>query len=128
MRVLFMGSRPLGMKILEFLAHQDGLEVDYLMCGEEQAIGHLWLGYCRHVEDNHSFLAAQKYDLIVSVNYDRIIKEPLLSSAKLGCVNVHHSHNLRIRGRHCATHAILLARKTGVWEHGTTLHYMAEEL
>ncbi len=108
-KILFLGTRKLGGEALSFLKSQKDIEVE-TDSGDD------------------SFLAAKKYDLIVSVNHDKIIREPLLSSARLGAVNLHHSHNLRIRGRHCATHAILLARQTGVWEHGSTLHYMNAEL
>ena len=124
-----MGTRPLGMKVLSFLLSQD-VEVDAVVPEDKDQY---WQDTVKNlttrlIEDDHDFLAAQKYDLIISVNYNRLVKEPLLSSARLGCLNVHHSYNLRIRGRYSSTHAIILARKTGIWEHGTCLHYMAAEL
>jgi len=60
-------------------------------------------------------MIGEGFDLGISVNYWKIIREPLLSCPVLGFVNVHHSYNLRFRGRNCTTHAIIRARKDNVF-------------
>lgn len=67
-------------------------------------------------------------DLGLSVNYHRIIPDDILKQCKKGFYNVHHSYNLRLKGRNITTHAILNSRKEGIYYHGTTLHKMVPEL
>ena len=128
-KILFLGTRPLGKKVLEFLIGQSN--VDIIGVVEPEDSDKYWHENLCSLDvpiimENE--LDSIKCDLVISVNYNKVIREPLLSYPSLGCINLHHSHNLRIRGRHSATHAILLARSTGIYIHGSTLHYMSAEL
>lgn len=69
-----------------------------------------------------------EFDIGLSVNYHKIIPEDILLTCKKGFYNVHHSYNLRLRGRNITTHAILNYRKEGISYHGTTLHKMVPKL
>ena len=73
-------------------------------------------------------LLREQLDVAFSVNYHKLIKEPLFSHPKKGIVNVHHSYNLRLGGRYSGAWAIMNARKENFWKHGTTLHYIDKEL
>jgi methionyl-tRNA formyltransferase len=68
--------------------------------------------------------AISSSDLIISLGYWNIITKKDIERVPLGIVNLHHSHCLKYRGRHCATWAI----RNGETVHGTTLHYMNESL
>lgn len=128
-KILFLGTRPLGKRVLEFLLTQSDVEIVGVI--EPEDTDCYWkenLSSLNVPIISSNDLSSIDCDLVVSVNYNKILKEPLLSSTRLGCVNLHHSYNLRLRGRHSATHAILLARPTNTWEHGSTLHYMSAEL
>jgi methionyl-tRNA formyltransferase len=46
----------------------------------------------------------------------------------MGFINLHHSYMLSFRGRDMTTHAIINARKTNRWYHGTTIHYTDDGL
>ena len=63
-------------------------------------------------------------DLLISLGYWRILSREVIEKIPLGIVNVHHSHKLRYRGRHCTTWAI----RNGDSVHGSTLHYINEKL
>ena len=67
-------------------------------------------------------------DMGLSVNYHRIIDEEILRHCTKGFYNVHHSYNLRLRGRNITTHAILNTVTENIFYHGSTLHLMAPEL
>lgn len=67
-------------------------------------------------------------DIGLSVNYHRIIGEEILDYCRKGFYNVHHSYNLRLRGRNITTHAILNTLAEDVFYHGTTLHKMIPRL
>lgn len=69
-----------------------------------------------------------RFDIGLSVNYHKIISADILKTCYKGFYNVHHSYNLRLRGRNITTHAILNSRKDNIYYHGTTLHKMVPEL
>ena len=63
-------------------------------------------------------------DVVFSLGYWKIIPKTLIDSVKLGIINIHHSYELKYKGRHCATWAI----QNGDKIHGSTLHYIDENL
>jgi methionyl-tRNA formyltransferase len=72
----------------------------------------------------HSELRFIEFDFGVSINYWKIIEPEIIKQPRLGFVNLHHSYNLCLRGRNMTSHAILNARKSNRWYHGSSLHYM----
>lgn len=68
------------------------------------------------------------FDFAVSVNYWSIIPKTIIDKAPLGIVNLHHSFNLSIKGRMCATKAIQNCNDNVLNFSGSTLHYINEFL
>ena len=77
---------------------------------------------------SHEDLHAINFDFGVSINYWKIIEPTLIIKPSLGFINIHHSYMLSLRGRDMTTNAILEARKSNRWYHGTTLHYTDDGL
>lgn len=69
---------------------------------------------------------AFKPDIVFSINYWSKIPRKLVDMTTI--VNLHHSYNLKYRGRHTCSWAIINARKHNDWIHGTTLHIIDEKL
>jgi methionyl-tRNA formyltransferase len=69
-------------------------------------------------------LAARKPDLLVSVACPYLIKEPLLSAAPLGSINIHHAPLPRYQGM-MPTFWQLYSGEKSV---GLTIHYMAAKI
>ncbi len=118
-KILYLASKPLGKRILNFLLKQKDIELVGVCFPEPLEIPIL--------PNDQKLFNQLDFDLLLSVNYTERIKEPLLSKPRLGCINVHNSYNNRIRGRNCTSHAILLGRLHGVSYHGVTIHYMVSE-
>jgi len=130
-RIVFMGSRPLGRRVLQFLLDQPDVDIIGMIV-QPSDTGRYWKEdpcdlNVRILRDDKD-MTAMDFDLGISVNYWKLIREPVLSHPLLGFVNVHHSHNLRLRGRNCTTLAILRAREDNIWHHGSTLHYVSDQL
>jgi methionyl-tRNA formyltransferase len=51
-----------------------------------------------------------------------------LECAPKGFWNIHHSYNLRLRGRNITTHAIIRSKIDNIYYHGTTIHKMVPQL
>lgn len=77
---------------------------------------------------NMSEVSNEIFDIGLSVNYNQIIPESILQHCKKGFYNIHHSYNMRLRGRNITTHAILNASKDKMFYHVTTLHKMVAKL
>ncbi len=131
-RVAFLGSRPLGKYALELLHSYDDVEIVAVITKEK----HDTAWWDQDPDDlGHKFpqvdledLKSIDFDLGVSINYWKIIDSETINRPKLGFINLHHSHNLYLRGRDMTSHAILNARKSGIWHHGTCLHYTDDGL
>lgn len=134
-RMVYLASRSLGYQVLEWLISESG---SYEIVGVCLARDNREIAYCREIRDlcqrhglreiTYEELYLLSYDIGLSVNFDRIIKGDLLSHAAKGFWNIHHSCNLRLRGRNITTHAILRAREDRIFYHGTSLHRMVEKL
>lgn len=133
-KIAFAGGRLLGLEVLHWLSLQDCFEI-IAVCPISNDDDPEY--YCRMIElvkEKNLFLCDIqdfknfKVDIGLSVNYNKIIRSDLLKHCVKGFYNVHHSYNLRLRGRNVATHAILNTLKEPVFYHGTTLHKMVPEL
>ncbi len=84
---------------------------------------------CRSIEDPNSpeFLSevtGRKSDLIVSIACPYILKKPLLSMPRLGCINIHHAPLPRYKGMMPTFWQLYQGERTV----GLTIHYMTEKL
>jgi methionyl-tRNA formyltransferase len=75
-----------------------------------------------------SELLELKPDIIFSINYWKTISVDDINSIKMGIVNIHHSYMLKYKGRFSTSWAILNARKYNNWTHGSTLHFIDQNL
>lgn len=144
-----MGKRPLGkmLKELQLLYGWTGLMRLVTIAGMGKVVGRLPLRtrskhfysipqLCRAYsvpwahEDNLNSpdfvheLRQRHPDVLVSVACPYILKKPLLSVARLGCINVHHAPLPRYKGM-MPTFWQLYHGETSV---GLTVHYMAEKI
>ncbi len=133
-RIVFLGSRDLGYKALKWLLEDDrfiivgvGLGSDSEYRTSENDLISLIEKYKLNVI-NESELDSIEFEVGISVNYHKIIKKSVLDRASRGFWNIHHSYNLRLRGRNITTHAILNSKKDQIHYHGTSLHQMVPEL
>lgn len=130
-RVAFLGSRPLGHTALTILKNLPNVEIVATVA--KQPSSNAWwdidpFSLTEDPNENHDHLNNIDFDFGVSVNYWKIIESHLVSKPRLGFINLHHSFNLHYRGRDMTSHAILDARATGRWYHGTALHYTDDGL
>lgn len=129
--VVFLGSRPLGrfaLKILKEMSH-----VNVVGCVVKEPSPTAWWKDdpyydCQNTLDSHEELMDINFDLGVSINYWKIIPNEIIQKPKLGFINLHHAYNLCLRGRDMNARAILSARKSNRWFHGTCLHYTDDGL
>ena len=133
-KIAFAGGRMLGAKTLKWLCEQEYFDVIAvcLIPSEFDADYHkILLEYVNKHKLNVcdiSELKNMEIDIGLSVNFHKIICPEILDHCKKGFYNVHHSYNLRLRGRNITTHAILNTLSEEIFYHGTTLHKMVAEL
>lgn len=134
-QVLYCTSRYLGYRVLQWLISRSPEFVIAGVCLSESNAPITCNDIIRDLlRINHipeitwENIGDLEYDIGLSVNYDRIISQEFLERADKGFWNIHHSYNMRLRGRNITTHAILTARQTGIYYHGTSLHKMVPEL
>lgn len=128
------GGRSLGVRTLQWLSMQEEFEV-VAVCPVPYELDHKYHGeLMKVVEENHlnvcdiSEIKNMDVELGLSVNYHKIIGEDILDHCSKGFYNVHHSYNLRLRGRNISTFAILNTLNENVFYHGTTIHKMSPKL
>lgn len=128
------GGRNLGVQVLEWLCGQKEYEVA-AVCPIPEELDADAHGAIMDIADRYklkvcdiSQIRQLEADIGLSVNYHRIIGEDILRHCRKGFYNVHHSYNLRLRGRNITTHAILNTLTENVYYHGTTLHKMIPRL
>jgi methionyl-tRNA formyltransferase len=73
-------------------------------------------------------LADLRFDLGISLQFDRVLPAAVVERPRKGFVNVHLGPLPRFRGANSAMHAIRLARKDNHWNFGVTLHYLAPKV
>jgi methionyl-tRNA formyltransferase len=129
-RIVFLGSRPLGKFALERIKSLNDIEIVGSIVKKPPESAWWKEDPYFHAERviEHADLSNLEFDFGVSVNYWKIIEPELIAKPKFGFVNIHHSYNLSLRGRDMTTHAILGARNNNRWYHGTTYHYTDDGL
>lgn len=106
MQVVFLGVNDVGMRIYEWLCDRPTIDVAALLTTEEQ------LGLVDEIQP----------DIIVSVGYDHLVPDHVLSIPPKGCINLHPSLLPHNRGKSPNVWSIVEGTPAGV-----TLHYMDEE-
>jgi methionyl-tRNA formyltransferase len=133
-KILFLGSRQLASNILSWLITKPD---------QVQIIGAVlpnfegwWEDDLKKIVDQHDIVLFNtieettilEYDIILSINYWKLIPIEFLEKVNGRALNIHHSYKLKYRGRFSTSWAIMHARKDNEWIHGTTLHYIDESL
>lgn len=130
-RAVFFGSRPLGLHCLEILKGIPNLDIVASMV-KPPPRNAWWVDdpyfHAPNILSSQSDLEGLDFDIGISVNYWSLIPKNLIERAPLGIVNLHHAFNLFLRGRNMNSRAILDARKADRWFHGSTLHYIDDQL
>ncbi len=130
-KVVFLGSRPLGHLTLTLLESMEDVDVVATVV-KEPPLNAWWATdpyeIARNNISDHRELMDIDFDLGISINYWKIIDSDLIKKPKLGFINLHHSYNLCLRGRDMTSRAIINARNSNVWYHGTALHYTDDGL
>jgi methionyl-tRNA formyltransferase len=130
-RVVFLGSRPLGRFALQILQEMNHVKVVGCVV-KEPSLTSWWKEDpyydCGLSYNSHEDLIDLDFDLGVSINYWKIIPNEIIQKPKFGFINLHHAYNLCLRGRDMNARAILNARKSNMWFHGTCLHYTDDGL
>ena len=132
--IVFAGGRELGVKVFAWLNTCEWADVIGIVPLSRDFDPDYYDEMLRLIEQYHTpvymidELSELKYDIGLSVNFNRIIKPEVLEKPTIGFYNVHHSYNLRLKGRNIATQAILNSRVSGYYYHGTTLHRIVPEL
>ena len=127
--IAIAGSKDLAKRIFENL----------LSCHEYKIIGicapddiddplHLSAVNNRYKIYDFKEIIALKPDIIFSINYWKIISLEDIQVMEGRIVNIHHSYRLMFRGRYSTSYAILYAKKNNFPYHGTTIHYIDNEL
>lgn len=130
MKVLFMGGHTLGRVVLDYLLDMNieivgvftTLTDDPWYAGvEELAKAHgltLWQGIDVNEPSLIQAFKALRPDLIVSVNFNQILKHPLIELPPKGCINIHAGLLPKYRGRAPLNWAIINGEScTGVTVH-----------
>lgn len=136
-KIAFAASRDLGLNLIEWVVNNKS-ESDYLIVGGiapnyktwwNDEVEKLYLKYNIPIyEDIDDLLDKANPDILLSINYWRVISPENIKKVPKGIVNIHHSYKLRFRGRYSTSWAIIHARIDNNWEHGTTLHYINDNL
>lgn len=130
-KVVFLGSRPLGYFALEQLKSIKGIEIVGAVV-KPPSVKSWWKEDPFYLNDSnvisHQDLQRIDFDFGISINYWKIIEPSIISKPRMGFVNIHHSYMLSLRGRDMTTHALLNARQNNRWYHGTTFHYTDDGL
>ena len=130
-RVIFLGGRELGCRILEWMIIDPRFKVVGVVaspCSELTILKGLIKKYSLQEVYELEDLKNIEFDIGISINYHKILCKTILQLAPLGFWNIHHSYNMRLRGRNITTHAILLSKANKLYYHGTSLHKMIEDL
>lgn len=127
------GGRRLGVKVLSWLCTQEWADIA-AVCPVPLEYDPYYHEMMQIIQKNKlkildiSDFDKVEIDLGLSVNYHKIINGRILEHCRKGFYNVHHSYNLRLRGRNITTHAILNTLKENIYYHGTCIHKMVPEL
>lgn len=135
--IAVLGSRPLSRRVLRLLHEDDAVEIPLVVTvppdDDRWWDGSLLeyasnLGYeCVPANEERSLLEFD-VDWLLSVQYPNILDAELLSHPNEGALNLHQAELPRYRGSNVFNHVLLNARGDDHWRHGTTLHFMTENV
>jgi len=136
-RIAFLGSHPLGEECLERLNEHSDVEVPVVVTYPHDE-DNWWDGNVHTLSESLGYetleiaqedqLVEYDFDWLVSVYYPNILGGELLAHAAEGALNLHQAELPRYRGSNVFSHSIMNAREDDYWQHGTTLHFMAEQV
>jgi methionyl-tRNA formyltransferase len=135
--VAFFGSHPLGEQCLERLHEHDETDVTVVVTYPKDEA--TWwdgsvhevardLGYPVLTIENKRDVLDYECDYLLSVYYPNILGEELLTWPEEGPLNLHQAELPRYRGSNVFSHSIMNARSDDHCKHGTTLHFMSEDV
>ncbi|WP_440992265.1 methionyl-tRNA formyltransferase [Haloarchaeobius baliensis] len=135
--IAFFGSHPLGEACLERLHAHEAVSVAVVVTypadeenwwdGSVNELAHD-LGYdVLPIADERAALDYE-VDYLLSVYYPNILGPELLDHPDEAAINLHQAELPRYRGSNVFSHSILNAREDDHWKHGTTMHFMAEQV
>jgi len=137
MDIAFFGSHPLGEECLNILSKSEEVNVCVVVTYPEDE-DHWWsgsvhslakdLGYEVLTIEEERDILNYKFDYLLSIYYPNILGEKLLQHSEKGAINLHQAELPRYQGSNVFSHSIINARKDNYWKHGTTLHFMEEEV
>jgi methionyl-tRNA formyltransferase len=129
-KIIFLGSKPIGYKCLEYLIVNSeilGIQVIGCLTSDEHRFGGIFSIKALASEHNikiigslDELLLEEEIDIIISVQYHLIIKQKHIDKAKEIAVNLHMAPLPEYRGCNQFSFAIYQQAK----EFGTTLHKM----
>jgi len=135
--IAFFGSHPLGEECLKILNESTDVNVNVVVTYPKNndswwdgSVHHLAkeFGYPVLVTEDEKEVLEYEIDYILSVYYPNVLGKELLQHPKEGCLNLHQAELPRYQGSNVFSHSIINAREDNYWKHGTTLHFMAEEV
>jgi methionyl-tRNA formyltransferase len=135
--VAFFGSHPLGEECLKILDDTDAIEISVVVTYPKNYKS-WWEGSVHQlaldldypvllIEDEKEVLEYD-VDYVLSVYYPNILDKELLQHPRKGALNLHQAELPRYQGSNVFSHSIMNARKDDYWKHGTTFHFMEEEV
>lgn len=133
-KILFLGSRKLAENMLDWIIVNEslcsvvGVVLPAFEGWWEDELKELVSKYNVKIYNQIEDTIDLDYDLIVSVNYWKLIPSQFIAKVNGNAINIHHSYRLKFKGRYSTSWAIMHARKDNCWEHGTTIHYIDETL
>jgi methionyl-tRNA formyltransferase len=136
-KIAFFGSHPLGEKCLRVLDDEEDVEVSMVVTYEKD-YNSWWdgsvhklaekLGYPVFTIEEENEVLEHEIDHLLSVYYPNILGKEILQHPNEGALNLHQAELPRYQGSNVFSHSIMNAREDDYWKHGTTLHFMEEEV
>jgi len=136
-RIAFLGSHPLGEECLTRLDEHPDVEVPVVVTYPSDE-DNWWNGSVHALSEEFGYetleiaqedrLFEYEFDWLLSVYYPNILGGELLAHPDEGALNLHQAELPRYRGSNVFSHSIMNAREDDYWQHGTTLHFMAEQV
>lgn len=114
-------NREYFTKYIQWIHEEDGKQFDLVGCLSDDKTRYEKevLNFKNYNDDIFS-----KCDIILSLGYWKIIPKNVIDAVPMGILNLHHSYNLKYRGRHTCSWALINREQV----HGSTLHYMSPTL
>jgi methionyl-tRNA formyltransferase len=133
--IAFFGSHPLGERCLEYLHNHSDVTVSVVVTYPEDA-SNWWNGSVHDLATDLGYpvlslaeedkVSDYPVDYLLSVYYPNILGPDILNHPREAAVNLHQAELPRYRGSNVFSLSIMNAREDDYWQHGTTMHVMAE--